>query len=76
MRTGLAFRSVGLVLRRLVVLGAFVVMSATASTTRAHATSHRLACTHGASSIGPVVLDHGHVVGTVPAPVTETCLAP
>lgn len=68
--------SVGGVLRRLVVLGAFVVMSATASATLAHATSHRLACTHGASSIGPVELVHGHVVGTVPAPVTEPCLAP
>jgi hypothetical protein len=76
MPAGIGFPSFDVVLRRLVVLGAFVVMSATASATLAHATSHRLSCTHGASSIGPVQLDHGHVVGTVPAPVTETCLAP
>ena len=31
-------------------------------------------CTHGASSIGPVFLDHGHVVGGSTTPHTEACL--
>jgi hypothetical protein len=31
-------------------------------------------CTHGASSLGPVYLDHGKVVGGDTTPHTETCL--
>jgi hypothetical protein len=31
-------------------------------------------CTHGASSIGPVVFRNGKIVGPEPVPHTEACL--
>ncbi len=31
-------------------------------------------CTHGASSLGPIEFQDGHVVGGPVTPVTETCL--
>ena len=31
-------------------------------------------CTHGASSLGPILLEDGHVVGGATTPATEACL--
>ncbi len=31
-------------------------------------------CTHGSSSLGPIVLEDGHVVGGSTTPTTEACL--
>jgi hypothetical protein len=46
-----------------------VVGLASARPVRAHQ-----ACTHGASSIGPVYIENGKVVGGDRTPVTEACL--
>lgn len=34
----------------------------------------RPSCTHGASSLGPVVLEGGRIVGGSTTPTTEACL--
>jgi hypothetical protein len=55
-------------LLRLVVLA--VIIATVVVTT---ATADPPACTHGVSSVGPVVLRHGQISGST-APHTEACL--
>jgi hypothetical protein len=64
---------------RLLRLAAFVIAGvllfvATSSAERGRPSSKKSVCTHGASSIGPVYIRDGKVVGGVTTPHTEACL--
>jgi hypothetical protein len=64
---------------RVLRLAAFVVAGvllfvATSSAERGRAPIKKPVCTHGASSIGPVYLRDGKVVGDIPMAHTEACL--
>jgi len=60
--------------RHLLVAGAACLALATGAAGSRPAQDPSAECTHGASSIGPVVLDHGRVVGGSTTPVMEACL--
>ena len=55
------------------ILAAVLLFAATSSAERMTAGA-KPACTHGVSSIGPVVLRDGKVVGGNGTPHTEACL--
>jgi hypothetical protein len=55
------------------ILAAALLLAATSSAERVEAGSTP-ACTHGLSSIGPVSIRDGKVVGGDDAPHTEACL--
>jgi hypothetical protein len=56
---------------RLLRLASFVVLIAVLVVTTATADSP--VCTHGASSVGPITLSHGHLSGNT-TPRTDACL--
>jgi hypothetical protein len=56
-----------------ILVAALVLVAASASGSRGQAGKAK-ACTHGLSSIGPVYLRDGKVVGGDTAAHTETCL--
>lgn len=55
-------------LLRLVVVGALIAVVVVST-----ATADSPVCTHGVSSVGPVTLEHGRLVGNT-TPHTEACL--
>jgi hypothetical protein len=50
------------------------LLLATPSAARHGTAAHSGPCTHGASSIGPVVFRDGKIASPEPAPHTEACL--
>jgi hypothetical protein len=56
-----------------IVVAITLVFTASSAAEQRHAGAQR-ACTHGVSSIGPVSLRNGTVVGPTPAPHTDACL--
>jgi hypothetical protein len=57
-----------------IVTAALLVLIVVAAFTGMTGSKTQPACTHGASSIGPVMLVNGKVVGGSTVPHTEACL--
>lgn len=54
-----------------IALSVLVVIGLAAAVPGGHAQQR---CTHGVSSVGPVLIENGKVVGGDTTPVTEACL--
>jgi hypothetical protein len=57
-----------------IIVAGLLLFVASSSANRARPHVKKPVCTHGASSIGPIVLRAGKVVGGNTTPYTEACL--
>lgn len=57
-----------------VVVLLLVLIAVGAARGENRASGHRRGCTHGVSSVGPVEIANGKVVGGSTTPTTEACL--